>query len=113
MPNIDPSDVHYRLVVRQGAPSRVDVACVQDFDYPDYEGRFVTDQLFVTKEGAQWLADKINSRPWKIARHYDDLALVLDEAADAIAEENPLMDRGTDVSSWLRERAQKIRWGLL
>lgn len=110
---IDPSDVHYRLVTSRDNPSKVSVVCVQDFDYYDYGDRFVTDQLFETEAGAQWLADKINQRPWKIQMHHRELAEVLIQASYAIEEENPLMDKATDVSGWLRERARKQQWGLI
>jgi hypothetical protein len=113
MAYIDPADVHYRLVTARDNASNVSVVCVQDFDYYDYGDRFITEQLFATEEDAQWVADRINKRPWKIKQHHSDLADVLMQAAYAIEEENPLMDRATDVSGWMRDRARKIRWGLL
>ena len=47
---IDRGDVHYRIAGLTLDTARV--ACVQDFDYYDYEG-FLTEHLFETKEEAQ------------------------------------------------------------
>ncbi|QFG12091.1 Hypothetical Protein OBI_RACECAR_246 [Arthrobacter phage Racecar] len=110
---IDPSDVHYRIVETLADRTKVTAVCVQDFDYYDYGDRFVTDRLFATERQAQLFADRINNRPWKIKMLHLDNAQVLEDAANAIAEENPLMDEATDVSGWLRERAKKMQWGLI
>jgi hypothetical protein len=109
---IDPSEVHYRLVVSRSNRSNINVACVQNFDYDDYEG-FVTEELFATEEEAQAMADRANDRPWKIKMLHNDQANVLEEAVAAWAEDDPNQHRGTSVAEWMMDRAQKIRWGLL
>jgi hypothetical protein len=69
---IDPSDVHYRLVLNNG---KAVVATVQDFDYPDYV--FATPELYSDKNYAEHMALNYNvlRRTQKVAEQRSDAML--------------------------------------
>lgn len=54
----DLSDVHYRIIYRKSENLAV-VACVQDFDYYDYD-EFIGDVRFAHEDDAERAAKKIN-----------------------------------------------------
>ncbi len=54
----DSRDVHYRIIYRK-SENRAAVACVQDFDYYDYD-EFIGNVRFTNREDAEKAAKKIN-----------------------------------------------------
>lgn len=104
----DPREVHYRIVEKPDG-SGVTVACVQDFDYPDYT--FATRELYDDVTEARYFADRINNRSVFHATMDKLMASTLEEAARELDKGGEGTDRM--YADWLRERADKTRKGYL